>query len=184
MNGITRTLVEVFEDRLAHGTGDLSPALDDIAIDYRKRTGRTLRFAVAIVERRLDVVLALLEADGWFGTKVTSYYTATYKGTHPDTDADIARCVAGVAGPAWATHAIHFCTTDNCVLWMQRRIHSLDSGEKKVRRNVERMDGAVQSGLLTADGLTTIAVNSGTNGRRDIGRVHRLAVKREVARLK
>lgn len=177
----TRLVIEIIEDELNHAAGDLTPKLDDLAIEFRQRLGGRMRTrdAERCVARSLDPALRLLEEDGWFGTKVTEYYVEHYAQTpsvHPPTDVEIIRCVAG-AGTSLPTYAVHFCTTDNCVLWIETAIRNGRSGERKVARSIERMTGRAESGLLTPDAIARIAAQAGLSPRKDLNRAARVAAK-------
>jgi hypothetical protein len=175
----TRLLVEIIEDALNHGAGDLSPELDDLAIEYRRRAGGTLREAHGIIERRIDPAIELLEQDDWFPAKVTEHFVLNYKGqtpNHPRTDVEIARCVAGGGSPD-STYALHFCPKDDCVLVMKKGILNLDSGEKKIQHNLRRLAGVAGQGLLSVDAAETVFLEAGLPKRGDATQVLRIAAK-------
>lgn len=175
----TRVVVEILEEMRDHGAGDLTPRLDDIYIAFRERVGGGLDEAKARVRKSLDTALEWLARDGLYSVKVTDFYAEHYRGLpgdekHPKTQADIVRSVAGSSVGA-STVAIHFCPTDNCVLFMQAFDHNARSGEQKVVKTVGRMSGMAEYGLLTSDGIASIATNAGLQPRKDISKAMRIA---------
>ena len=179
LNAQTKMVAEILETMLDNGVGDVTPTLDDVASEVKNRIGGRHSAALALVVGSLRVTLAVMEERGWYCSKVTQHYVEKYRGLlgdakHPTTDAEIIRCVAG-AGHPWPAAALHFCTSDDCVLFMQTYCQNAKSGEAKVVRTVKRMHGMAESGLLTVDGITKIAGAAAIGPRRDVSKALRVA---------
>jgi hypothetical protein len=175
----TRALVDVIEGMLNHGAGDLTPELDDMAIGLRSAAvASSLAEAQMIVRTRLRAALKVLENDGWVWVKVTRHYIDRYKGRHPDhptLDDEIDHCAAISASPT----AIHFCAHQgkDCILFVRGSIHGIASGEGATGATVERMRIAADTGLLSIDGVETIA--GAIPKHTTIGTVRRIAAAAE-----
>lgn len=178
----TKLLIEILEDMLDNAAGDLTPLIDDISIEFRKRTGGRLSEAHGRVGKSLPAAIDRLADDGWYAVKVTDHYVEHYRGRvgeakHPTTQAEILRSVAG-GGMGTPTAAIHFCPGDDCVLFiMQAFCMNAKSGENKVVKTIKPMAGMADSGLLTSDGIATIAVSAGLQPRKDITKAQKIAAR-------
>lgn len=176
MSHLTLVVVEAFESQLMHGTGDLTPELDEIAIILKRQAGLSLSQSRDVIDARLDIALRELTRRGWTSVKVTDYYLTKYKGqkpSHPDTDIDIARCVAG-RGRGLLTSAVHFCLTGrDCILFIEASIHGLQSGRGATNSTLNRMRVAAETNTLSSDGVEKIAV--GAPAQLTIGSIRKIA---------
>lgn len=183
---MTGLLVEVIQDRLGEfGVKDRTPLIDDIVEDYRKAANIRSVEAHRIVPRRLDRALRVFEDDGWYGTKATVHFVDRYKDAEPDhplTDVEIMRSVAG-GGSGLAVYAIHFCSADDCVLFMEARIRGFGVSEGLRREQMRRIGGVSEAGQLTPDAVETIARESDLTPGKDLRRVYRVAAKAQQLRI-
>ena len=172
------TLVEVITDFLDGVPGrsmDCDPKVDDIVEVYRRETGIRTKAAAALVNRRLPVALRILEEDGRTPVRVTEQYVARFKGkSHPEDDADIIACLAGL-GSGMPTYALHFCVDRDCVLWIESVIQKLETGEGHQKNAATKMNHAAEAGLVSLDGVEKIVKESGVVSRPDIRKVIRIA---------
>ena len=183
----TKLVVEIIEEMLDHAAGDLTPQMDDIADVFRRRAGVRTREAESRVRASLTAAINVLADDGWYAVKVTDYYVENYRGglgdaKHPTTDVEIMRSVAG-GGMTTATAAIHFCPSDDCVLFTAAFCMNAKSGERKIAKTVGRMQGMAEYGLLTTDGIETVAVHAGLSPRKDVTKALRIAGRLSQQRL-
>jgi hypothetical protein len=162
----TQLLVEAFLSLINHAAGDLTPEIDEIVVTMRNIStgvmGRKLGLPACqeIFENHLNPALDVLATQHtWAAAKVTQYYLDVYKNKHPNhpiTGVEIAACVAG-RGYARKTAAIHFVAEqDDCVLFMTRQVHGMESGEGATNASITRMTAAAEVGQLSAAGIGKI----------------------------
>jgi hypothetical protein len=156
----TSVLIAAFERQLNHGAGDLTPELEEVAIDIRRVERVNMLEALRFVRVALDPALRAMTADGWSSVKVTQHYLDRYKGkhpSHPDTDVEIARAVAG-RGRGQRTMAVHFCSeNEDCLLFVAARIHGYASGFGAIHAQDVQVKTAIETDSLSLDGVTAIA---------------------------
>jgi len=174
-------IIDIFQEMLDRGAGDVDPLVDDIIDIYRRTTHERSRVAEQRVKTSLATTREYLRRDGWYSTLCTEHYVTDYRGRgserHPKTDIEIAKCVAGSRVGA-TTACIHFCPTDNCVLIMQSDIQNLKSSNGKETATARRMQDRAEDGVLTTDGITTIISKANlSDGKKEINKALRIAAK-------